>query len=403
MTSREEAKQPMTHDSLEALKAERAKLVADNEAAASWGAAVGARLERIKEIDRALLSLTASSPGEPDLWGDSHNLTPPIKAAFFDGLHHTLKGPYRARYSIPLYTSAPPAAGWDEEYPFDDERFNKGVQHVVELIARELGVTDWIAGDGSEDYDCDLWQTILNILAAKGIYDKDEGEFKALCREAPAPKGVADTTIRPSDWKTILAGIKKFGLAADGSDIRDLEAALKSRPDAGGGVRVKSLEWNERTESNASAEARLREVLANARWQFDRLVGEYPVNHGSKFCLNIAKAAIREIDRTLSGGDEAKKSEGAESQREGPAQMGPVKTKTSPSALGAGDHPSDPTAERREIVARLLTTAKLLLQNAVGCATNHYAHDCELNGLPGWLRDCERDIEAVAAALDGGR
>ena len=77
----------------------------------------------------------------------------------------------------PLYLSAPPAAGWDEEYPFDDERFNKGVQHVVDMLARELGVTDWIAGDGSEDYDCDLWQTILNILAAKGLYDKDEGKF----------------------------------------------------------------------------------------------------------------------------------------------------------------------------------------------------------------------------------
>lgn len=90
-----------------------------------------------------------------------------------------------------IYTSPPPAEGWDEEYPFDDERFNKGVQHVVDLIARELGVTDWIAGDGSEDYDCDLWQTILNILAAKGLYDKDEGEFKALRRVAPAPEGVA--------------------------------------------------------------------------------------------------------------------------------------------------------------------------------------------------------------------
>lgn len=89
-----------------------------------------------------------------------------------------------------IYTSPPPAEGWDEEYPFDDERFNKGVQHVVDLIARELGVTDWIAGDGSEDYDCDLWQTILNILSAKGLYDKDEGEFKALRREAPAPEGV---------------------------------------------------------------------------------------------------------------------------------------------------------------------------------------------------------------------
>lgn len=64
---------------------------------------------------------------------------------------------------------------------------------------------------------------------------------------------------------------------------------------------------------------------------------------------------------------------------------------------------AQPTADRREIVARLLTTAKLLLQNAVGCATNHYGHDHELSGLPGWLADCERDIRAADAALDGDR
>lgn len=38
----------------EALKAERAKLIAENDAAKSWGAAVGARSERIKEIDRVI-------------------------------------------------------------------------------------------------------------------------------------------------------------------------------------------------------------------------------------------------------------------------------------------------------------------------------------------------------------
>lgn len=65
----------------------------------------------------------------------------------------------------------------EPEYVYDDPRFNKGVQHVVDLIARELGVTEWVAGDGSEDYDCDLWRTILNILAAKSLYDADEGKF----------------------------------------------------------------------------------------------------------------------------------------------------------------------------------------------------------------------------------
>lgn len=71
----------------------------------------------------------------------------------------------------------------EPEYIFDDPLFNKGVQHVVDLIARELGVTDWVAGDGSEDYDCDLWQTILNILAEKRLYDADEGEFAVVSND----------------------------------------------------------------------------------------------------------------------------------------------------------------------------------------------------------------------------
>lgn len=64
-----------------------------------------------------------------------------------------------------------------EEYPYDDDRFNAGVQHVVDLLAKTLGATGWTAGDGSEDYDCDLAQTLLNILAAKGLYDRDDGKF----------------------------------------------------------------------------------------------------------------------------------------------------------------------------------------------------------------------------------
>lgn len=41
------------------LLAEKARLEADNAAATGWGAAVGARHERIKEIDRALRWLPA--------------------------------------------------------------------------------------------------------------------------------------------------------------------------------------------------------------------------------------------------------------------------------------------------------------------------------------------------------
>lgn len=65
-----------------------------------------------------------------------------------------------------------------DEYPYDDERFNKGVEHVVALLAKTIGAPDtWPAGDGSEDYDEDLAQTLHNILGARGLYDRDTGQF----------------------------------------------------------------------------------------------------------------------------------------------------------------------------------------------------------------------------------
>lgn len=50
-----------------------------------------------------------------------------------------------------------------------------------------------------------------------------------------------------------------------------------------------------------------------------------------------------------------------------------------------------------EVVERLLVAAKLLYANSVGCAQNHYGEDFGLHGMPGWLADCLRDIEAVEA------
>lgn len=61
----------------------------------------------------------------------------------------------------------------------DDSRFNQGVTHTVELLAKALGVDNWVAGDGSEDYDEDLQQTLINILAVKGLYDPETGVFAA--------------------------------------------------------------------------------------------------------------------------------------------------------------------------------------------------------------------------------
>jgi hypothetical protein len=68
----------------------------------------------------------------------------------------------------------------DDNTMRDDPMFNRGVEHVVNLLSKTLEpLGPWYSGDGSEDYDCDLEETLRNILAAKGLYDKETGEFAA--------------------------------------------------------------------------------------------------------------------------------------------------------------------------------------------------------------------------------
>lgn len=54
------------------------------------------------------------------------------------------------------------------------------------------------------------------------------------------------------------------------------------------------------------------------------------------------------------------------------------------------------TLSRAPSDEELLKTAQLLLQNAEGCAVNHYGHDFETMGCPGWLKDAKAVIEAAA-------
>lgn len=74
----------------------------------------------------------------------------------------------------------------DQELDRDNAQFNQGVTHVVEMLARIIGAEGWVAGDGSEDYDEDLGQTLLNILAAKGLFDPDTATYAALASPPPA-------------------------------------------------------------------------------------------------------------------------------------------------------------------------------------------------------------------------
>ncbi|MFG1462328.1 hypothetical protein V5F77_05455 [Xanthobacter sp. DSM 24535] len=53
----------------------------------------------------------------------------------------------------------------------------------------------------------------------------------------------------------------------------------------------------------------------------------------------------------------------------------------------------------REAFSRLITSAKILLQNAEGCAVNHYGEDYSTHGEPGWIADCRADIVRAADVM----
>lgn len=105
-----------------------------------------------------------------------------------------------------------------DENPYDDPMFNRGVTLTVELLAKELGVTDWVAGDGSEDYEQDLAQTLLNIVEAKGLYNSEDGSWAALPlmgvqREDVARAIAGADAPKVCSWEDMAAGWQKVYLA----------------------------------------------------------------------------------------------------------------------------------------------------------------------------------------------
>lgn len=140
-----------------------------------------------KLYERALLSLAEAfwrheAEGMPALKAarDQHSFTDQSETTQAKWLGYARVALTRP---VPLYGMRAEELVLDEK---DDRTFDDGVQHTVELLAKWLGVTDWVGADGSEDHDTDLGATLLNILAAKGLYDKDERRFAALRSPAPA-------------------------------------------------------------------------------------------------------------------------------------------------------------------------------------------------------------------------
>lgn len=53
---------------------------------------------------------------------------------------------------------------------------------------------------------------------------------------------------------------------------------------------------------------------------------------------------------------------------------------------------------KRDVLEKARISANMLLQNAIGCASNHYGDDHQIHGLPAWIRDCHADIDKLAAS-----
>lgn len=120
---------------------------------------------------------------------------------------------------------------------------------------------------GTKACEADYEQRIRSVLttapALSGEPTKPEADFSDWPTVAgPAwpdsPQPVADVALSPSDPVLILAGIRQFGLAPDGTDLRDLETALTHLSD----LRHWREECGKVHAKLAAAESRLSEIHA---------------------------------------------------------------------------------------------------------------------------------------------
>lgn len=56
-------------------------------------------------------------------------------------------------------------------------------------------------------------------------------------------------------------------------------------------------------------------------------------------------------------------------------------------------------AELVGALRNIIQSAKLLQQNSEGCAVDHFAHDFDEQGMPGWLADTQAHIVEAEAVL----
>lgn len=115
--------------------------------------------------------------------------------AFIQEIAHLIKNERAAAAERAKATAADP----------NGEIFDSGVEHAINLLAKALGVTNWVPAEGSEEYDTDVMGTLMNIMTAKGLYDDETGAWATLAAAAPAvgaePVASSTSHIHLDEWR----------------------------------------------------------------------------------------------------------------------------------------------------------------------------------------------------------
>lgn len=174
------------------------------------------------------------------------------------------------------YTGEPP----DDGSPLSGV-FVAGMVYTERLLAKLLDVTHYEGGDGSEDFDSDATQTLRNILAGAGLWDKDENtaaDIQDLREEVAYWR--ADLAARLWSLRALYTTARARGKSGRAIDLGNLiRAALHSFRDA------EASEWHDRCEIcgefilPGEAQASDDEISGHARCLTEDGVG-YIHSHG---------------------------------------------------------------------------------------------------------------------------
>lgn len=165
------------------LEAERAELVAKNEAATSWGAAVGARCERIKGLDSRIAALRRLAPSDGGVKGEPVGYLYSLDGSLDVSFSQKRKPEYMRNEpwtETPLFTAPPADAGIREAL----ERLKQGIRDIAQACVdgRVCDDVAWFTEIPAEtlfDKCCNLLgedlPTQQSALTAPGATTKSDG------------------------------------------------------------------------------------------------------------------------------------------------------------------------------------------------------------------------------------